>query len=154
MPTITELLKDGQVSHTMAAITKKGCVVPAISIVDCMKATKHSGSLVDGQISLCQEPEELQVTTLRHELIHAYDGCPTPIDLTDCKSVACSEVRAASLSGECDFLMEMRRGRFGGFRDCVKRRAGLSVSMHGFKVDVNDCIESVFDECINNKSPF
>ena len=41
---------------------------------------------------------------LVHELVHAYDHCRgADLDWTDCEHHACSEVRAASLSGDCHF---------------------------------------------------
>jgi len=39
--------------------------------------------------------------TLLHELIHAFDFARAKIDPSNCDHVACSEVRAANLSGEC-----------------------------------------------------
>jgi inner membrane protease ATP23 len=39
--------------------------------------------------------------TLTHELVHAYDHCRAYVDWTNCVHHACSEVRAANLSGDC-----------------------------------------------------
>jgi len=43
---------------------------------------------------------------LTHELIHSYDDCRAHVDWNNLQHVACSEVRAATLSGECFFSME------------------------------------------------
>lgn len=49
--------------------------------------------------------------TLAHELVHAIDASRVRrFDSTDCVHVACSEVRAANLSGECRFTREVLRG--------------------------------------------
>lgn len=59
--------------------------------------------------------------TLTHELVHAYDdaeglrGRKPPLDWSDCKQRACTEVRAAALSGDCSFLAEVSRGNFSIF---------------------------------------
>lgn len=52
--------------------------------------------------------------TLTHELIHSYDYCRAHVDWSDDKHLACSEIRAASLSGECFFWKEnFARLKFG-----------------------------------------
>jgi len=44
-----------------------------------------------------------------HELIHAFDHCRAKVDWDDCVHHACSEIRAANLSGDCFFGKEVRR---------------------------------------------
>ena len=44
-----------------------------------------------------------------HELVHAFDSCRAALDARDCAHVACTEVRAANLSGDCDFSVELAR---------------------------------------------
>ena len=39
--------------------------------------------------------------TLTHELIHAYDHCRAYMNWSNCVHHACSEIRAANLSGDC-----------------------------------------------------
>lgn len=69
--------------------------------------------------------------TLIHELIHAYDVCRVKkFDFENCIHHACTEIRASSLSGECNYIHEIARGNFTytlGHNKCVKRRAQLSV---------------------------
>ena len=51
---------------------------------------------------------------ITHELIHAYDHCRAKVDWGNCVHHACSEIRAANLSGDCFFSKEVRgRGRAG-----------------------------------------
>lgn len=41
---------------------------------------------------------------MRHEMIHAYDHCRAKdLDWNSCRHHACSEIRAAVLSGDCTF---------------------------------------------------
>lgn len=52
--------------------------------------------------------------TLTHELVHSYDHCRAHVDWNDLKHLACSEIRAANLSGECFFWKEnFARLKFG-----------------------------------------
>lgn len=60
----------------------------------------------------------------QHELIHAFDACRAKnLDWDCCEDHACSEVRAAALSGDCDWDMEFRRGNV-SFIGQWKVRAG------------------------------
>lgn len=52
--------------------------------------------------------------TLTHELVHSYDYCRAQLDWANLQHLACTEVRAANLSGECFFWKEtFARFRFG-----------------------------------------
>eukprot|EP00960_Hanusia_phi_P011310 330485-Hanusia_phi.AAC.1 len=44
---------------------------------------------------------QLAEMTMTHELIHAYDHCRAYVDWSNCVHHACSEIRAANLSGDC-----------------------------------------------------
>ena len=44
--------------------------------------------------------------TLTHELIHTLDYCRAELDWKNIDHLACTEIRAASLSGECFFWKE------------------------------------------------
>lgn len=76
--------------------------------------------------------------SVTHELVHAFDSCRARVDADRCPHIACTEIRAANLSGDCDFMVEARRmplqllesGLAGRQRACVRRRAELSLSMH------------------------
>ena len=75
---------------------------------------------------------------LTHELVHAFDSCRAVVDPERCAHIACTEIRAANLSGDCDFFAEAQRmplrlfagGLAGRQQECVRRRAELSLSMH------------------------
>ncbi|KAI7841228.1 hypothetical protein COHA_005065 [Chlorella ohadii] len=98
---------------------------------------------------------------LTHELVHAYDHCrASNLDWTNCQHHACSEIRAAMLSGDCDFKMELLRGNValrGQFQKCVRRRAELSVSMNPHCSRgrmAAAAVDAVFDRCFADTAPF
>lgn len=126
--------------------------------------------------------------TLRHELIHAYDYCTKSFAFSAIKAVssttsshtttcamtgdqrndiqlACSEIRAASMSGDCRWVNEFLRMNWGrsllapfrGQHDsCVKRRAILSLTnAHHMSSDkAEDLVDRAFPACIRDYSPF
>jgi Peptidase M76 family len=85
------------------------------------------------EIYICQQYIDSEIMThktLHHELIHAIDMCRTNMDpLRNCIHMACTEIRAENLSGECSISKEFRRMKnFAGHaKECVRRRAILSV---------------------------
>ncbi|EFC41807.1 predicted protein [Naegleria gruberi] len=99
-------------------------------------------------------------TVILHELIHAYDDCRAMINWKSCEQLACAEIRASSLSGECDFLHETRRGKLSGLRgqfmNCVKRRATLSLNSSAICGGQDNAkhVEDVFKTCFNDTEPF
>ena len=61
---------------------------------------------------------------LVHELVHAFDHCRgKDLDWENCRHHACSEVRAAQLSGDCSLGQELLRGNL-GFRAQTQARRG------------------------------
>ena len=96
---------------------------------------------------------------LTHELIHAFDHCRAEVDWSNCEHHACSEIRAASLSGDCRFGNEIRRGNFGfakHHQECTKRRAALSVAVNPNcdAQKAKEAIEKVFEKCFADTAPF
>ncbi|CAI5461675.1 unnamed protein product [Closterium sp. Yama58-4] len=76
-----------------------------------------------------------------HELVHALDHCRAKnLHWPDLQHHACSEIRAANLSGACHMHRELAtRGSDFVFRNghpqCVRRKAQLSVAMNPFCSD-------------------
>eukprot|EP00842_Homolaphlyctis_polyrhiza_P005777 jgi/Hompol1/61/HPOL_003977-RA len=119
-------------------------------------APAHGIVLCETQLMSKQHTED----TMAHELIHAYDFCTVKINWNRCRDVACSEIRAAALSGDCRFSRELMRGHFGivkHFQDCVRRRAVLSLKTlpkcQGDGV-AEDAVRSVWDSCFKDTAPF
>jgi inner membrane protease ATP23 len=118
----------------------------------------------DGVV-LCHNhlPRAVDVTqAMAHELIHAYDHCrAADLDWATLDHHACSEVRAASLSGDCSFANEVMRGHAGvrgQHQACARRRAALSVAMNpacvGGPREAEAAVDRVFDACFADTAPF
>ncbi|CAG8597377.1 8878_t:CDS:2 [Ambispora leptoticha] len=145
-------------------LEKAGCKISTqhIKCAPCDEL-RSGGFSPDHGIILCQNrffSKAHQEDTLIHEMIHMYDHCRFKIDWNNCWHHACSEVRAASLSGDCRWSREIRRGFFTFSKQhqvCVKRRAILSVkhntscSAPGIAEKV---VEDVFESCFNDTQPF
>lgn len=118
---------------------------------------QHVGGIADLQTHHAAALEHVE-RNLRHELIHAFDDARGYIESADCTHQACSEIRAARLSGDCFAGEEIKKGRFdmlqGGLR-CVKRRATTAVEMNpvcrGFS---ERAVETVFQRCYSDYEPF
>lgn len=113
------------------------------------------------EIYLCQqylENERFTHKTLVHELIHAIDKCRSKMDpLHNCIHMACTEIRAENLSGECGFWRELpRMERFAGHgAECVKRRAILSVRANPHcSARAPDYVNAAMDRCFRDIYPF
>jgi inner membrane protease ATP23 len=113
------------------------------------------------EIFLCQQYLENEIMahkTLVHELIHAIDLCRTKMDpLNNCVHLACTEVRAENLSGECSFIKELpRMKQFAGHgADCVKRRALLSVKANPQCTErAEEYLAAAFPRCYRDLYPF
>jgi mitochondrial inner membrane protease ATP23 len=117
-------------------------------------------------ITLCQNAidkhtDQEIANVMRHELTHAYDFCRADVDPKNCLHVACTEIRASMLSGECAMSQEMARfavplhGASGHFRDCVRRRALLSVgALPHCKTVAEKALDAAWTRCFNDTEPF
>lgn len=115
---------------------------------------KTEQMLLASQQSLLHQTER----NLRHELIHAFDDARGIIESADCLHQACSEIRAARLSGDCFMSQEARKGRFNFFdggQKCVRRRAIMAVDRNpvcrGFS---ERAVETVLQKCYSDYEPF
>ena len=114
------------------------------------------------EIFLCQNHvrnESHAHESMVHELIHAIDMCRTNMDpLHNCIHLACTEIRAENLSGECSIWNEIGRMK-GGFpkhgQVCVKRRAALSLQANpNCRERAEEYIEAAFERCYKDTFPF
>ncbi|KAJ7376846.1 Mitochondrial inner membrane protease ATP23 [Desmophyllum pertusum] len=148
------------------AMSKLGCDVDAEKHLVCEPCDPK---LVGGfdhdtkQMFLCENTISSQYQmdlVLTHELIHAYDNCRVKYNPDNVKHLACTEVRAANLSGDCWFSKEtFGRFRFGWKahqQKCVKERAVKSMLCvrNISKTEAEDVVESVFVACFNDTEPF
>ena len=144
-----------------------------VDCVHCPEGMDVAGGYIPSmkKVLLCQqwvtvEKEQVE-NTLTHEMIHAYDDARAHINWHDMTQHACTEIRAANLSGDCTLARELDRGninpvRIGGAgARCVRRRAELSVAMANG--DANDkeiqalaraAVERAWNSCYNDTAPF
>lgn len=80
----------------------------------------------------------------------------------DVRQHACSEVRAANLSGDCHWMNELMRGRVlfdlkKHHQKCVRRRAELSVAMNPnctSDAHAKQVVDEVFERCFKDTAPY
>lgn len=153
------------VKFLLDALTKSNCKHPQIRCVPCPPETQATGTYDPKTgVTLCQNwiDNGLQAEdTIAHELIHAYDHCRVKFDQDSCLHNACSEIRAANLSGDCKWSREVFRGNFGKIlgqhQRCIKRRAALSLKSNPACKDCKDVdklIEQIFPVCFSDTAPF
>jgi Peptidase M76 family len=90
------------------------------------------------------------IISLMHELVHALDNCqyrndeaPLKFDC-NCDVIACSEIRAASSSGQCDFGAWRRR--YPNRETCVKTSATKSTLGTNSRC-FPSFVDAQFDKC-------
>ncbi|GAQ88292.1 Ku70-binding protein [Klebsormidium nitens] len=148
------------------AMEKAGCPVGDrfFSAMNCMM-NAGGGFMPEGEgIKICYNNVVYQDevdTGLAHELIHAYDQCRVAkLDWENVHHQACSEIRAANLSGDCHFKREIARGNFNIQKQhqvCVRRRAVLSVATNPnctSKQAAEDAVDAVWAKCYKDTAPF
>ena len=166
------LARNEKAQRLLDAIEEMGCSVPKNFFVcrPCDGAAISGGFAVptaEGdykpQIIMCEDNNVAMETetfehTLVHELVHAYDQCRAKVEWSNCLQHSCTEIRASSLSGECNFIHELYRGHTtirDGQGECVKRRAEKSVAMNpNCKNIAADAVKAAFAECRKDRAPF
>ncbi|RKP12408.1 peptidase M76 [Piptocephalis cylindrospora] len=158
------LERSPMVRFMMAELSKAGCPFESrhLRCLPC-DLTRSGGFGPKEGIALCQNRfinKTHMEDTLSHELIHAYDHCRFKVQWNDIKHHACSEIRAANLSGDCKWTRELRRGNISFVKQhqaCVKRRAILSVKQSPSCPSEEDAVAAVaevFDSCFTDTRPF
>ncbi len=100
-------------------------------------------------------------TIFQHELIHAYDYCRVQIDFTNPSHLACTEIRAASLTNQCSlfnhfssssrpFLLKNQHAT------CVRNRARESMEIRSnlSRQNLDQIINDVFLRCYHDTDPY
>ncbi|KNZ72946.1 Mitochondrial inner membrane protease ATP23 [Termitomyces sp. J132] len=142
-----------------------GCEVPPENILCAPCDWSRAGGFTPdrGAVVLCSGHffgQSHMESTLVHELMHMYDHCKFKVDWNNLRHHACSEIRANSLSGDCRYTRELRRG-FASFskqhQACVRRRAVTSVAENPACPDeatAEKAVNEVWDSCFNDTRPF
>ena len=100
-------------------------------------------------------------TILHHELIHAYDYCRAQIDFANLSHLACTEIRAASLSNQCSLFHHFSSSSRpyllkNQHRTCVKTRAreSMEICTNLRRTVLDQIINDVFLRCYNDIDPY
>ncbi|XP_078423971.1 mitochondrial inner membrane protease ATP23 homolog [Cetorhinus maximus] len=148
------------------AMKGSGCAVYKdrhFSCEDCDGTVSGGFDAEISQIVLCQNnihQQQHMNRVVTHELIHTFDHCRAHVDwFHNIKHLACSEIRAANLSGECTFGNELCRFNFGlkqHHQKCVRERALRSILAvrNVNKETAEKAVDDVFDICFNDHEPF
>ncbi|XP_017296703.1 mitochondrial inner membrane protease ATP23 homolog [Kryptolebias marmoratus] len=150
----------------LSAMKSSGCKVfkgRHFSCEDCDGTVSGGFDAASSQIVLCQNNIHQQSHMNRvvtHELIHAFDHCRAHVDWFDnFRHLACSEIRAANLSGDCAFTNELSRFNFGlkqHHQECVRDRALRSILAVRkiSREEARKIVDEVFESCFNDHAPF
>ncbi|KAL6927239.1 hypothetical protein ACO0SA_003534 [Hanseniaspora valbyensis] len=133
----------------------------------CPDNTKLAGFHPDLGILICANQisssnKFLLESSITHEMIHYYDNMRFKVNLNNLKHHACTEIRASMLSGECAMSFEFFRKfstfkMFGGFKECVRRRATLSVTNNPNCESpevAQKVVDEVWNSCFGDTRPF
>ena len=140
-----------------------------VQCAHCPEGVAVAGGYIPDQkkVVLCQQwvanaTGEVE-NTIIHEMVHAYDDRRAHFDWNDLTQHAYSEIRAANLSGDCNFNRELNRGNVnpanvsGAGARCVRRRAQISVAMHPGCPDeatAAKAVERAWSTCFFDRAPF
>lgn len=109
------VVEEIDVSATTAKIVEDSSCAQTKQEIETLLAKQRDGEAklrLLPQIYLCQQhlrDETHAHESMVHELIHAVDMCRTKMDpINNCIHLACTEIRAENLSGECHWLREVR----------------------------------------------
>lgn len=150
----------------LSAMNSSGCKVLKdrhLSCEDCDGTVSGGFDAGSSQIVLCQNNIHQQSHMNRvvtHELIHSFDHCRAHVDwFNNYRHLACSEIRAANLSGDCTFNNELSRFHFGlkkHHQECVRGRALRSILTVRkiSREEAEKIVDEVFDSCFNDHAPF
>lgn len=150
---------------TRSRFDKPDCTKSRQEILDQFQREKDGKTklFLRPEIYLCQEhvtgPHHAN-TILAHELIHAIDMCRGKMDpLHNCMQLACTEIRAENLSGECNMKWEFMRGKLNSYlghgQECVRRRAIDSVKANpNCTQNAEVYVEAAMERCYKDTFPF
>jgi inner membrane protease ATP23 len=174
--TAASLRSSPRISVLLGKLSALGCATTADSIVceDVFGSARVGGAFDSSTSQIIMNPrvpaslagQADWTRAITHELVHAYDACRVQLEPDNCAHLACTEIRASNLSGECDFGAEAGRaplqlaaGGLGGAQQrCVRRRAELSVS--GFPPcsrepdDAAKTVAAAWPLCYRDTAPF
>lgn len=142
-----------------------GCPVTAdhVQCITCNKPGAGDFAPEHGRVVICSRGfynKKHMEDTIMHELMHIYDHCRFKVDWSNLRHLACSEIRAASLSGDCRWGREVNRFFFTFSKQhqaCTRRRAIISVAGSPAcpnQAAAETAVNEVWESCFNDTRPF
>ena len=138
---VNESIKEQKIQFLAKSLDELGCSFSWSDMIECEPCKELCHAMFHGnekglkegeykpKLTVCENymiSKPYTTRAIAHELIHAYDQCRAKMDYQNIEHLACTEIRAAALSGDCDIAAEFDRGNFnlkGQHQACVKRRA-------------------------------
>lgn len=192
---VNQSIKEQKIQFLAKSLDELGCSFSWSEMIECEPCTELCHAMFQGnekglkegdykpKLTVCENymiSKSYTTRAIAHELIHAYDQCRAKLDFKNIDHLACTEIRAAALSGDCDIAAEFDRGNFklkGQHQACVKRRAIAAITtgvqdqdkkMEGKEnkkkllvqrpvvdeVAATLAVEKVWSECYKDTNPF
>ncbi|KAM9960292.1 hypothetical protein ACTFIW_009421 [Dictyostelium discoideum] len=140
---------------------KLGCLPPVITCEPCDSLDALGSFTPKKGVIICDNMPTFPLNirnTVVHEFVHAYDMCKNKLNPFNCEHLACTEIRAANLSGDCKWQLEALKKNFGVFNhqaECAKRRAIGSLQSNPNCKDVAEmAVNKVWEKCNKDYYPF
>jgi inner membrane protease ATP23 len=163
------LTTDKRIGTLVDSIEKAGCSLDPDFNFEFTKCHENLASTFDDErstIVLCdnniKSDQHLEKSLVRG-LVRAYDHCRARVNWTDDRQLACSEIRAQHLSGNCAFDFELQRGTAFAmltlrdtYQSCIKRQAAwnMMTERNMTSKEAHHALDAVFPVCVSDTSPF
>ncbi|KAN0008707.1 hypothetical protein ACTFIU_009436 [Dictyostelium citrinum] len=138
-----------------------GCLPPIVTCEPCDSLDALGSFTPKKGVIICDNIPTFPLNirnTIVHEFIHAYDMCKNKLNPFNCEHLACTEIRAANLSGDCKWQLETMKKNFGVFNhqaECAKRRAIGSLQSNPNCKDVAEmAVNKAWEKCNKDYYPF
>ncbi|EGC29074.1 hypothetical protein DICPUDRAFT_90652 [Dictyostelium purpureum] len=159
---VEKVLKEDPILHyIIKEMMSLGCLPPIIKCEPCDNSESYGSYSPYKGILICDNIQTFPLNirnSVVHEYIHAYDICKNKFEPTNCEHIACTEIRAANLSGDCKWQMEALKKNYGvtGHQiECVKRRAIGSLKLNPLcKGVAEEMVNKVWSKCSEDFYPF
>ena len=165
--------KNSRIRTLIAAMEERGCPIRVganIICEPCANSGIYGGFDAEtAEMVVCQNAvrsKQKVEEILAHELVHAYDHCRAHVNWSYLPHWACSEIRAAALSGECSLTLSKFLTAGGGVKpwrirmggvDCARRHAIRSIRSLRQDMDpkkIEEAVDGVFTPCYLDSDPF
>jgi inner membrane protease ATP23 len=155
------------IRHLLNALSSHGCSFNLNRHLTCELTDKNlRGGFDRSTCAVVLYPENIHslkefCTIFEHELIHAYDYCRVNINFNNPYHLACTEIRASSLSNQCSLFNHFSSSSKpylikNQHSICVQNRTreSMEACTNLSKQSLDQIINDVFLRCYNDTDPF